>query len=152
MARNRKNNGWARTKFYPHKKHPAYYVRTNGDDIEYITFTHSEVVDFGNKKVRTVPLSDNISEKERKSNIAAGNKRGANRTYAVPTVYEGKRSSLHKETNEFSPTEFDKKRIDKMFKFFPKEKVPLTGGKQKFNKNKRRKNKKRKRPQTQPNS
>ena len=41
--RNRKNTGWARTKEYPHKKHPATYRRksTGSDDIEYITFTHS---------------------------------------------------------------------------------------------------------------
>lgn len=49
--RNRRNTGWARTKEYPHKKHPATYRRksTGSDDIEYITFTHSPEVDFGEK-------------------------------------------------------------------------------------------------------
>ena len=67
--RNRKNSGWARTKEYPHKKHPATYRRkgSGSDDIEYITFTHSSEVDFGERgKVRTVPMLDNISPAERK--------------------------------------------------------------------------------------
>ena len=68
--RNRKNTGWARTKEYPHKKHPATYRRksTGSDDIEYITFTHSPEVDFGEKgKVRTVPMLDNVSPAEEQS-------------------------------------------------------------------------------------
>lgn len=41
--RNRKNTGWAKTKSYPHERHPATYRRKSAgsDDIEYITFTHS---------------------------------------------------------------------------------------------------------------
>lgn len=133
--RSRKNAGWARTKEYPHKKHPATYRRksSGSDEIEYITFTHSPEVDFGEKgKIRTVPMLDNISPAERKKNRAEGKKPGENRSYAYPKVYEGKRSALGKETDEFDPVDFDKKRIGKMFETFPREKVPVTGGKSKY--------------------
>ena len=41
---------------------------------------------------------------------------------------------------EFSPVDFDKKRIGKMFEVFPRENVPITGGKGKrFQKKKPRK-------------
>ena len=63
-----RKNGWAKTKSFPHERHPATYYRKNpsDDSVEYIAFTHSEEVDFGDKgKVRTVPLLDNISPAER---------------------------------------------------------------------------------------
>lgn len=137
--RKRKSSGWAKTKSYPHERHPATYRRkgSKNDDIEYITFTHSPEVDLGNKKVRTVPLLDNISPAERRKNKAQGKKFGENRTYAYPKVFVGKRSALHEEINEFDPVDFDKKRISKMFKVFPRENVPLTGGKGKYRKKKK---------------
>ena len=95
--RNRKNSGWARTKEYPHKKHPATYRRkgSGSDDIEYITFTHSSEVDFGERgKVRTVPMLDNISPAERKKNKAEGKKFGENRSYAYPKVFVSERISV----------------------------------------------------------
>ena len=63
--KNRKRlSGWAKTKKYPHERHPANYVRTVGDKIEYITFTHSPEVHLSNGAVvQTVPMSD----KDRKS-------------------------------------------------------------------------------------
>ena len=131
--RNRKN-GWARTKDFPHKKHPATYYRigADNDSVEYITFTHSEEVDLGDKgKVRTVPLLDNISPAERAKNKQEGKKFGENRSYAYPVVFVGKRSALGKETDEFEPVDFDKKRIGKMFLVFPRQNVPFTGGKSK---------------------
>ena len=84
--RKRKSSGWAKTKSYPHERHPATYRRkgSKNDDIEYITFTHSPEVDFGNKKVRTVPLLDNVSPMERRRNKAQGKKFGENRSYAYP--------------------------------------------------------------------
>ena len=137
--RKRKFSGWAHTKSYPHKSHPATYRRKNSksDDIEYITFTHSPEVDLGNKKVRTVPLLDNINPDERCRNKTQGKKFGENRTYAYPKVFVGKRSALHEEINEFDPVAFDKKRISKMFKVFPRENVPFTGGKSKYRKKKK---------------
>ena len=129
--RKRKFSGWAHTKSYPHKSHPATYRRKNSksDDIEYITFTHSPEVDLGNKKVRTVPLLDNISPDERRRNKAQVKKFGENRTYAYPKVFVGKRSALHEETYKYEPVVFDKKRIGKMFEVFPRENIPVTGGK-----------------------
>ena len=137
--RKRKSSGWAKTKYYPHERHPAAYRRkgARSDDIEYITFTHSPEVDLGNKKVRTVPLLDNVSPAERRKNKAQGKKFGENRSYAYPKVFVGKRSALHDETDEFDPVDFDKKRIGKMFKVFPRENVPFTGGKGKYRKRKK---------------
>ena len=137
--RKRKSSGWAKTKSYPHERHPATYRRkgSKNDDIEYITFTHSPEVDFGNKKVRTVPLLDNVSPMERRRNKAQGKKFGENRSYAYPKVFVGKRSALHEETDEFAPVDFDKKRINKMFEVFPREVVPSTGGKGKYRKKKK---------------
>ncbi len=117
--KNRKRlTGWARTKEYPHKKHPATYHRKGSNEIEYITFTHSKEVDFGKKgKVRTIPLLDNISPLEREKN----KKYGKNRSYAYPRVFIGKRSALGKETDEFNPVDSDKEYIKKMFEVFPRE-------------------------------
>ena len=133
--RNRKGkSGWAYTKWVPHASHPATYYRTGADNdsVEYITFTHSEEVDFGDKgKVRTVPLLDNISPAERVKNKQEGKKFVENRSYAYPVVFVGKRSALGKETDEFEPVDFDKKRIGKMFLVFPRQNVPFTGGKAK---------------------
>ena len=52
----KRTTGWAKTKSYPHERHPATYRRkgVGSDDIEYITFTHSAEVDFDNKKVKTI--------------------------------------------------------------------------------------------------
>ncbi len=142
--KNRKRStGWAKTKSYPHERHPATYRRKNGDEIEYLTFTHSNEVDFGEKgKVRTVPLMDNISPAERKKNKAQGIKRGQNRSYAYPKVFVGNRSALGAETDEFDPIDFDKRRIGKMFETFPHESVPTTGGKGQYRKMKKPKKKK----------
>ena len=79
MSKNNRKRptGWAWTKKYPHERHPATYRRKDGDEIEYITFTHSDEVDFGGKgKVRTVPMLDNISPSERKKNKDEGKKFG----------------------------------------------------------------------------
>ena len=138
MAKKKNNRkrttGWARTTFFPHKKHPAAYRRkgVGSDEIEYLTFTHKDEVDLGNKKVRTVPMLDNISPAERRKNKEQGKKPGENRSYAYPKVFVGKRSALREESDEFNPVEFDKDRIKKMFEIFPRESVPVTGGKTKF--------------------
>ena len=121
----RKRGGWAYTKRYPHKNHPARYryTKNNNDDIEYITFTHSEqvvIIDEKGKKtiVDTIPLNDNISPSERK-------KKGDN-SYVFPYLYEGKRHSLGEETKDFNLTEKDKSWVDFLFDFlglFGKKKV-----------------------------
>ena len=82
--RNRKGkSGWAHTKWFPHASHPATYYRKSpsDDSVEYITFTHSEEVDLGDKgKVRTVPLLDNISPAERAKNKREGKDTSITRT------------------------------------------------------------------------
>ncbi|RXZ60992.1 hypothetical protein ESZ91_01000 [Candidatus Borkfalkia ceftriaxoniphila] len=137
----KRSTGWAQTKRYPHAAHPATYRRKGigSDDIEYITFTHSDEVDLDNKKVRTVPMLDNVSPAERRKNKEQGKKFGENRSYAYPEVFVGKRSALHNETKEFEPVEFDKKRIKKMFEIFPRENVPVTGGKTKYRQRQKKK-------------
>ncbi|MCI8860830.1 MAG: hypothetical protein HFI71_15320 [Lachnospiraceae bacterium] len=127
--RRRKSGGWAKTKKYPHERHPANYVRKVGDKIEYLTFTHAPEVKLPNGAViQTVPMADNVSKKEREENARKGLKRGENRSYAYPVVFEGKRSALHKEiANEFEPIPFDKARIETMFKIFPRVNVKFTG-------------------------
>ena len=143
MAKKKNNRkrttGWAKTKSYPHERHPATYRRKSvgSDDIEYITFTHSAGVQLKNGKVeRTVPMLDNVSPAERRKNKEQGKKPGENRSYAYPKVYVGKRSTLQKETTEFEPVEFDKQRIKTMFEIFPRENVPVTGGKSKYKRKK----------------
>ena len=135
-----RKTGWAHTKQYPHISHPATYKRKSAgsDEIEYITFTHSPEVDMGEKgKIQTIPLNENISPKEREKNRSEGKVNGENRSYAYPKVYEGKRSALHSETDEFDPTEEDKEKIKKLFEELPHETVPMTGGKSKFRKRKK---------------
>ena len=114
----RKRGGWAYTKYYPHKNHPARYryTKNNNDDIEYITFTHSDKVTLTDKNgktvtVDTVPLNDNISPDERKKNPNSN-------SYAFPYLYEGKRSALGEETKEYKFTERDKSWVDFLFSFF----------------------------------
>lgn len=71
--------------------------------------------------------------------VVWGKKFGENRSYAYPEVFVGKRSALHNETKEFEPVEFDKKRIKKMFEIFPRENVPVTGGKTKYRQRQKKK-------------
>ena len=135
--RRRKTGGWAYTKSYPHRRHPANYKYTNtyNDDIEYLTFTHSSEVDLDNEKVSTIPLSDNISPSERLKNNKTNNKN--NISYVYPKVFVGKRSSLQNETNEFEPIKSDKNLISALFNALTRKEVPITGGKGKFKKNKK---------------
>lgn len=105
--RTRKKSGFARTKNYPHKRHPATYNRIGNDEIEYITFTHHNPARINDKTYNTLPLSTNIDVSER----------GKSKSYAFPKVFVGKRSALGKE---------DKKFVDSLFKTLPKEKVPYS--------------------------
>ena len=127
--RRRKKGGWTHTKKYPHENHPANYVRKVGDNIEYITFTHSPEVKLPNGTViQTVPMFDNVSKIEREKAAREGKTRFENRSYAYPVVFVGRRSALHKEiVNEFEPVPFDKARIETMFTIFPRVNVKYTG-------------------------
>lgn len=136
QKRRKRRSGWARTKDYPHKKHPAHYKRVGpgNDDIEYITFTHSKLVEIGGNEIETIPLSDNISPAEREKNKKENIPTEDNRSYAYPKVYKGKRSALKEEVNEFDPVTADKEMIADLYNILPKENVPMTGGKGKYKK------------------
>mgnify|MGYP004733653303 CR=1 FL=1 len=133
LKNRRGNSGWAFTKKYPHENHPAKFRKIGKDDINYVTFTHSEEVDMlDGTKVKTIPLTSNINK----------NERGKFTSYVFPKLYKGKRSALGKGTNDFSLTSTDKKLVDKLFNELPVENVPLTGGANKYRNSIRKKHKK----------
>ena len=160
--RRRKTSGWANTKKYPHERHPANYVRKVGETIEYLTFTHSPEIEYdktkipenvinsllkgvpvghirkgenGNYYVRTIPMADNVSKKERDKAKQAGKSRFETRSYAYPVVFVGTRNALHSEiVGEFEPVPFDKARIETMFNILPRKNIPVTGGKGQYKK------------------
>ncbi|MDE7300542.1 MAG: hypothetical protein K2N47_00070, partial [Clostridia bacterium] len=122
------------TKKYPHENHPANYVRRVGDNVEYITFTHSPEVHLSNgATIQTVPMADNVSKVERDKAKREGKTRFETRSYAYPVVFVGKRSALDKEiVGEFEPIPFDKVRIGMLFTALPRVSVAVTGGNGKF--------------------
>ena len=133
--RNRKGkSGWVDTRKRPHKQHPANYKRktVNDDNVKYLTFTHSSAVEtvINGKKyvVHTIPLTDNISIKERAENRRKGLKPGENRSYVFPLVYNGSRSSLGKNNDDYSPVLADKIIIDTLFLSLPEMTTPIGKG------------------------
>ncbi len=113
--KNSRSTGWAKTRKFPHTSHPAFYrwKNSSSDDISYVTFTHSNPAKINNEYVETVPLKTNIR------------KTGDNSTsHVVPRVYEGKRSSLGKRTDEYRIAKEDQPTIDKIFKTAPRYPVP----------------------------
>ena len=126
-----RNYGWALTKHYPHKRHPAFWRRKgkSKDDIEYLTFTHSSKVELDDEGVvETLPLTDNISPAERKKNatLPAEERRIS---YVMPFVYDGERSALGEKTEDFSFVPEDYKLVQEHFNTLPRKTVPKTGGK-----------------------
>lgn len=114
--RQRKKNGFANTKSYPHKEHPANYRRLSNDEIEYITFTHHPEVKIKNRIYKTIPLNSNINSIERINDPKS-------KSYAYPKRFVGKRSALGKERYDLSFIEEDKKKVDKLFIDLPTEYV-----------------------------
>ncbi len=110
-----KKSGFARTKTYPHKRHPANYRKKDNDLIEYVTFTHSDEVLIGNQKIKTKSLSKNIDKR----------KQGEGVSKVLPIVFEGKRSSLGKEEKLYLSKE-DFLIVEEIFKSSPHKKVPIT--------------------------
>lgn len=129
--RQRKKSGFANTKVYPHKNHPANYRRIGVDDIEYITFTHHDKVKVNNKTYETIPLHDNINIKVQKANK---NNLQKDISFAYPKVYVGKRSALKSEITDCSFVEKDKILVNKLFDTLPKEKVNYTSNSKKSKK------------------
>ena len=129
----RKKDGFADTRFYPHKNHPANYRRIGKDDIEYMTFTHHDIVTIDGKKYITIPLSDNIEKKVQEKNKGKNKKEIS---YAYPKVFVGKRSALGRENKSYSFKENDKNKINKLFETLPKEKVRYSSNSKKAKKKK----------------
>lgn len=103
-----RKTGWAHTKWYPMKRHPAYYKREGKDDIKYVTFTHSAEVKFENgDHEKTERLNVNIDRKPKKND---------GYSHIVPRVYHGKRSALGKETNEYRLDKSDYSKVESVFK------------------------------------
>lgn len=99
----KKNKGFATTNKFPHKKHPAYFRKTGEDEIEYVTFTHSDIVNLINEK--------NVPTRRLDVSVDYKNKGDNKYSHVVERVYMGKRSSLGKGTNQYK---LDKKDIDKV--------------------------------------
>lgn len=131
----KRSTGWAHTKKYPHKNHPAYFRKTGQDDVEYITFTHSEEVDFDkDNKRKPVEKHDVVKTCKLKVNIDKTEKNKGEYSHVVPRVYEGKRSALGAGTNKYKLAEDDRTTVDYIFKNGKRYKVPRTGNKPKSKK------------------
>ena len=117
MAKRYKKDGWAITKWKHHKNHPAYYRKKGNNNIEYVTFTSSNVVDFGDEKISTQRLNRNINKDSRKNKTEF--------SYVVPRVYLGTRDSLGKGTNDFVLYKEDFDLIMNIFSNSPKVNVPI---------------------------
>lgn len=129
VNRKRKTWGYAHTKEYPHKRHPAYYVRKGQHDIDYITFTHSSEVDFEDGKVTTIKMPDNISPKER---AESPNKA----SYAYPNKFKGTREALGEESNEYDLTPRNRDKMNELMNTLPEKQVPYTSNSKKKDKKK----------------
>ncbi len=114
--RRKRKTGFAFTKWIPHAGHPAFYRKSGKDSLDYVTFTHSKEVDLEGRKVKTIPLTSNISK----------NERGKRLSYLYPRCYSGKRSALGKETKEFSLLPKDRDIVNRALSDFPKEMVKYT--------------------------
>ena len=128
----KRSTGWAHTKKYPHKNHPAYFRKTGQDDVEYITFTHSEKVDFDkDNKRKPIEKHDVVKTRKLKVNIDKTEENKGEYSHVVPRVYEGKRSALGVGTSKYKLAEEDKPTVDDIFKNGKRYKVPRTGNKPK---------------------
>ena len=115
-SRRNKKTGWANTRKFPHKNHPAYFRKKDKDDIEYVTFTHSITVDLEDEKqVPTRELNKNIDYKSK------GDERLSRVVYRV---YEGTRSSLGMKTNKYKLDKLDVPIVDGVFKNAPRRRPP----------------------------
>lgn len=139
-SRAKRQTGWAHTKKYPHKNHPAYFRKTGQDEVEYITFTHSEKVDFDkDSKSKPMEKHDIVITQKLSKNIDKSEAGEGRFSHAIPRVYEGARSALGAGTNKYKLANEDKPIIDNIFKNGKRYKVAHKGNKPKKNKEKRHK-------------
>ena len=112
---------YAITKSYPIPNHPAEYRKTrNGEEIEFVTFTHSPKVDLdkldknkpqeNHRIIATIELQNNIDIEKNKNSTTE-------KSHVVPVVYQGKRDLLGRKRNEFKVSGVaDTKIVDNIFK------------------------------------
>ena len=106
--RNNKKVGWAKTKEYPHARHPARYSKLDNDKVAYVTFTHSDKVEIDGIYEDTIPLTENIDPIVRNKNrLKPDNEKDI--SYIYPRLFIGKRSALGKEVNTYSLIDEDYK-------------------------------------------
>ena len=129
IKRQRKKSGYADTKKYPHKNHPAKYNRLGNDNIEYVTFTHHKQVKLGNEVFNTIPLTSNIDKEERKKT--------KKKSHVFPKVFVGKRSALGKENKNYDLIKEDNNIVNELFRTLPRENVPYTTNSNKKNNKKK---------------
>ena len=133
-TRAKRKTDWAHTKEVPHKNHPAYFKKKGGDNIEYVTFTHSNSVDFDKDSNKPLEEHDIVETRQLQVNIDKTKKGSDEKSHVVPRVYIGTRSSLGKGTNKFELSELDEPLIDEIFKTAPRYPIPKTSNsKQKKN-------------------
>ena len=108
-----KKYGFANTRYYPHKNHPAFYQKFSNDDIAYLTFTHHKVVTINGKSFVTIPLDS-------KKNIDKNDK---SPSYIYPKKFIGKRSSLGEENSAYRIPLESKQQIKELLNTLPEEKV-----------------------------
>ena len=111
--------GFAKSKKHIHgeQSHPTFFKKKSrkGDDIEYVSFSHSKEIILNNGQKIIADEIDNINPSERGS---------GRKSHVIPIVYKGKRSSLGKSTSEYSLTSNAKKRVDYIFMNAPRENAP----------------------------
>jgi len=135
----KRSTGWAHTKKYPHKNHPAYFRKTGQDDIEYVTFTHSSEVDFDkDNKKKPIEQHDKVTTRMLNVNVDRKKKGDSRYSHVVPRVYEGSRSALGTGTNKYKIDRSDEPLIDDIFQNGERFKVPHTGNKPKKSKKPRK--------------
>lgn len=112
-----KKCGFARTKRYPGKRHPAFYRNLSSDEVEYVTFTKHNPANINGKIVEVRELSNNINP----------DKRGKTPSNVVELVFEGKKSALHKNEDTYNfASKKDKEIVEDVFKTAPRVKVNFT--------------------------
>ena len=115
MKKRYRKNGWAHTKNYPHKRHPAYYRKVKDNLVEYVTFTHSLFVDL-DKNNKNIPKEEHrIIHCIRLNDNINGYNKDNDYSYVLFRVFVGNRSGLGKETKEFHLSVVDMKIINFVF-------------------------------------
>lgn len=123
-----RKTGFARTKRFPHRNHPAFFKKTDNDNIVYVTFTTRENPNVNNKPVPAIRLNKNIEP----------SKEGKKFSHVLERVFVGKRSSLKEKMENCKLSNEDRVTIEKIFITAPKINVPHTSNSSNKNKKPRK--------------